>query len=699
MKINWTFWSSVCISIVLVALQVGHEGIITWVIAPTVIGLSLLVIIPHYRVTHLIKEMVVLSGTTAEKGSNKEMALRKHLHQMKKRMNEMIFAITGIANIGHESFFTLLKSVEDKSISVPLLAAHEKIIALRNQEKELNWIRQGVATLSELNHKGNTKDEYSHLVIAHVVKYLNANQGSFFLIEEKDNEACFVLSGSYAYGKKKHLEKRIALGEGMLGQVYYEKEIIYLSDVPKDHVKITSGLGEALPRSLCIVPLMSEGKIYGALEIASFSKLGKPELEYLKRIGDRVGYTLSTIESRINTEDLLSESQRMAEEVKSQEEELRQNMEELTATQETMIREQKKLETLSLVADHTKNAVVITDADGKIVFTNDGFARLTGYQFTEVAGRSPGSFLQGPLTSKETIAKLSYKIRHGEVANEEILNYRKTGEVYWISLSVNPVRDLQGIVQKYISVQTDITETKKNALDNLSKLQSISRTNAVIEFNMNGMILEANDLFYKVTGFSKGMIVGKSYQVLIPELERDKAQNTIMWENILLGQAFTGDFQYLDAKENVQWISGTYNPIFDLTGSIEKILMLGQFVTQHKEKVQELQDTIAAIKNCFPVVEINSDMTFKGANDLFLTELGVKRIELKKVSVKDILANGSYKRMEQCLMRDQDQPDTLELDILNKNGVSRRFNSSLVKINGAGLSSKKSILILRNPLS
>ncbi len=518
-------------------------------------------------------------------------------------------------------------------------------------------------------------------------------------MKQGDSETYFELTASYAYGKKKYLEQRINLGQGLIGQIYYEKEIIYLTDVPKDYIKITSGLGEALPRCVCIVPLISEGKIHGVIEIASFNTLKPFQLEYLKKIAENIGYNLSAIETHAHTEQLLAESQKMAQEVKSQEEELRQNMEELSATQEVILREKEKSETLSLVADHTNNSVLIADADGQIIYINAGFTKLTGYEYYEVAGKKPGSVLQGPLTDRETVARISIKLKQGEPVYEEILNYSKTGQIYWISLVINPIKDDDGVVQKFVSIQAEITATKKIALDNLSKLQSISRTNAVIEFSMDGKILEANDLFYKVTGFQCEQIVGKSFDVLFPEEDKTKPQHTIMWQNILLGQAFTGEFRYIDAANKVQWLSGTYNPIFDVTGKPEKILMLAQFVTQDREKMYDMQETITALKTGFPMAELHADMTFKSANDLFLTELGIKRLELKKVQSKDVLSADSFKQIMQHQVSNAEKLDHFELGLQNKTGSTKRFGATLIKVNGSAGRQRKSLLILKNNLS
>jgi methyl-accepting chemotaxis protein len=696
MKSKFVFWFFIIINLGIVLFNLWEKGAI-WASVIPLLNISVFVWM-HYSKMRFVNELVSLSaGEVANK--DREVFVKEYLVSSQFAINESHLAINSINEIGREKFIEVLQTIKDESIRTSLESAHNKIVDLRKKEEEGSWVTQGVASIAELKHKGNDLSEYSFQVVSNIVKYLQANQGGFYLLKQDERESYFELTATYAYGKKKYIEQRVNLGQGLIGQVYFEKEMIYLTDVPKDFIKITSGLGEALPRCVCIVPLISEGQIHGVVEIASFHSLKPYQLEYLKKIAENIGYNLGAIETHTRTEHLLKESQTMAQEVKSQEEELRQNMEELKATQELMLREKEQLETLSLVADHTNNSVLIADANGRIVYVNTGFTKLTGYQFEEVKGKKPGSFLQGPLTDRATIASLSTRIKLGEPIYEEILNYSKSGQIYWISLVINPIKDEHGVVQKFVSIQAEITKTKKSALDNLSKLQSISRTNAVIEFSMEGRILEANDLFYKVTGFQSEQIVGKSFEVLIPEEDKTKPQHTIMWQNILLGQAFTGEFRYIDANNKVQWLSGTYNPIFDVTGNAEKILMLAQFVTQDKEKMHDMQETITALKTGFPMVELNADMTFKSANELFLTELGIKRLELKKVQPKEVLSADSFKHITQYLCGTEEQPNHFELDLQSKNGAIKRFDTTVIKVNGSTDRQRKSLLVLKNNLS
>ena len=694
MKQKILVWGAVIFNCSILLINIGGEGVIWFTLIVLLNIVTVVIIQTDTRRFH--NELKLLAGK-GQRENNLHSFIRQYFIDTNLFVEDTHRAISVIKDIGQDHFGSTILNINNENIRTSLLSANQKITDLRKKEMENSWITGQVAAISDLKQKGNDVSEYSYNVISMIVKTLSANQGGFFILKKEGGSSYLELTACYAYDRKKYIHKSIHVGDGIIGQVYYEKDIIYMTDVPKDYVKITSGLGEALPTTICIVPLLFEGDVYGAIEIASFHKLEEFQITYLRKVSEIIGYNLSAMEVNHRTELLLAESQKMAQEVKSQEEELRQNLLELTATQEIMFREKKKLETLSLVADHTNNSVLITDAIGNIVYTNTGFSRLTGYSPEEVMGKKPGALLQGPLTDAETVGRISAKIKAGEPLYEEILNYSKTGEIYWVSLVINPVRDADDKIQKFISIQANITETKKNSLDNLARLQSISRTNAVVEFGIDGKILDANDLFYKISGFSKERLAGRTIDCLIPQEDINKPQHLVMWQNILLGHAFSGEFRYIDSNNKIQWLSGTYNPIFDLSGRLERILMLGQFVTQDKEKVHDLQETIVAIKSCFPIVEINPDLSLKSANELFLELLGIKRLELRNKALKDVISNHSFAVLEHYLTDDEKQHEHIDLELLNKNDQVIRYNAKLIKFHGDINQPQRCLLILLNP--
>ena len=228
-----------------------------------------------------------------------------------------------------------LKLIKDKNESLELKAKQDEI---------RSWNIEGLSHFSDLMKENNTKlDEFANSIISETVKYLKANQGAFFILNEENDEPVMELKACYAFNKKKYIHKKIEKGEGLVGQTWLEGDAIYMTDVPFSYINITSGLGDAPPRSIMILPLKTELQIVGVIEIASFNEFEKHEQELLTELANRLGSVIESIKMQEKTQKLLEKSQEITEEMQAQEEEMRQNMEELQATQEEMERNQKSL--------------------------------------------------------------------------------------------------------------------------------------------------------------------------------------------------------------------------------------------------------------------------------------------------------------------------------------------------------------------
>ncbi|NVK54401.1 MAG: PAS domain S-box protein [Alteromonadaceae bacterium] len=158
------------------------------------------------------------------------------------------------------------------------------------------------------------------------------------------------------------------------------------------------------------------------------------------------------------------------------------------------VRQRKEREMLSLVANETDNSVIITDSNGLIEYVNQGFERLTGYQLAEIRGKKPGSFLQGPETDSATVERIREHISSRTAFHDELLNYTRTGEPYWISLSINPVFDDNGKLKNFISVQANITDVKQMALDFTRKLNAINESLILLDIDVGGQVLQESTL-------------------------------------------------------------------------------------------------------------------------------------------------------------------------------------------------------------
>jgi methyl-accepting chemotaxis protein len=277
--------------------------------------------------------------------------------QMAKALNLVVQGLKDIFNfsleIGKGNFDSEFKPLsEDDVLGNSLLEMREELKTASEEEEkrkvednQRHWASQGIAMFSDiLRQDKDNLEELSYKIISNMVKYTNSNQGGMFIVNDNDKDNVYLeMTACYAYDRKKFLKKKIEIGEGLVGRCYQEKEKIYLTEIPNDYIKITSGLGEDNPKSLLLVPLVYNDIIYGIIEIASFNEYQPHEIEFIERISESIAATISSVKSNIQTAELLERSQQQAEEMSSQEEEMRQNMEELRATQEQSTRREEEL--------------------------------------------------------------------------------------------------------------------------------------------------------------------------------------------------------------------------------------------------------------------------------------------------------------------------------------------------------------------
>jgi PAS domain S-box-containing protein len=265
-------------------------------------------------------------------------------------------------------------------LTTSLLSMRDQMKKIAQEEKERNWVTEGLAKFVEILRSNNDKSkELADQIINNLVKYMDANQGALYVLNDENNEDIFLEQAAcYAYNRKKHHEHRINPGEGLVGQVLFEKQTTYLTNVPPDYVRITSGLGEALPRNLLIVPLKIDDNILGVVEIASFQDVRPYQIGFVERLGESIASAISSVKVNQRTKHLLEETQQHAEEMKSQEEEMRQNMEELQATQEEMQRVLKEVQGkenyLNQILNASLDSVFTIDRNFRLVSWNRSFA-------------------------------------------------------------------------------------------------------------------------------------------------------------------------------------------------------------------------------------------------------------------------------------------------------------------------------------
>jgi putative methionine-R-sulfoxide reductase with GAF domain len=234
-------------------------------------------------------------------------------------------------------------TLNQETLAGDLINMREKLISVKAEDEKRNWMNEGLAKFSEIvrNYQHDSK-VLADKCVSFLTKYLNAQQGSLFVLEGEESEAYLVLASSYAFDKKKWVEKRIEVGNGLIGQAFLEGEITQLKDIPNGYTHITSGLGDATPKYLVIVPLKYDIHTVAIIELASFNDFEEHHTMFLKKAGEFLASAILNSQTTQKMKILLENARINEEQMRAQEEEMRQNMEELQATQEELVRKEKE---------------------------------------------------------------------------------------------------------------------------------------------------------------------------------------------------------------------------------------------------------------------------------------------------------------------------------------------------------------------
>jgi methyl-accepting chemotaxis protein len=257
-------------------------------------------------------------------------------------------------------------------------------------------------------------------------------------------------------------------------------------------------------------------------------------------------------------------------------------------TEQVLAREREAL--LGLVADGTDNSVVITGADGLIIYVNPGFTRLTGFRPEEVIGKKPGKLLQGRHTNPETVREIRRALDARGPFYQEILNYSKSGEPYWIALSINPVFGADGSLERYVSIQANVTKTKLEQMEFSARMSAIERANAVIEWDASGRVVRLNETAQHVL-----KLPNRPSAWEIDALRQDSLFNEEQRATLHSQQALTLDLVLPDSEGAEVHFSSTVQTLLDAEGAVRRTVMYGLDVTARRQRVAQADALMASV--------------------------------------------------------------------------------------------------------
>jgi signal transduction histidine kinase/HAMP domain-containing protein/DNA-binding response OmpR family regulator len=210
---------------------------------------------------------------------------------------------------------------------------------------EQDWLKTNLARFTRMLQGQRDPMTVSRLILSELAPLVNAEHGVFYsMVAANGTETHLAFQAGYAYKRRRELPTEFRLGEGLIGQCAVEKRRILLADVPADYVRITSGLGEAKPLNIIVLPVLFEGDVRAVIELASFQRFSATHQDFLDQLTESIGIVLNTIEANSRTEELLKQSQSLANELQSQQDQLQRTNEELAAKARQLSQQNAEIE-------------------------------------------------------------------------------------------------------------------------------------------------------------------------------------------------------------------------------------------------------------------------------------------------------------------------------------------------------------------
>ncbi len=274
-------------------------------------------------------------------------------------------------------------------------------------------------------------------------------------------------------------------------------------------------------------------------------------------------------------------------------------------------------------------AVIEFKPDGTIIAANRNFLDVMGYTLAEIQGKHHSMFAEPAYAASAEYRAFWEKLARGEYAAGQYKRLGKGGKEVWIEASYNPIADESGKVCKVVKYATDVTAQKMEYADLRGQVQAIGRSQAVIEFKLDGTIITANENFLAAMGYSLAEIQGKHHSMFAEPAYAASAEYRAFWEKLARGEYQSGQYKRLGKGGKEVWIEASYNPILDLDGKPFKVVKYAIDVTAQKTEYADLRGQVEAIGRSQAVIEFKLDGTIIAANRNFLDVMGYTLAEIQ----------------------------------------------------------------------
>jgi PAS domain S-box-containing protein len=450
---------------------------------------------------------------------------------------------------------------EDSSEIGEVARSMEKYHLTVDEAERQRWVKTSVAEVADALQGAEQPDEFGKRLLSKLVPLVGGGVGAFHLLHEADGHFHFT-SGYGCDGSRD--ATGFAPGEGIAGQASIERKTIVLSSIPADYIRIASGLGEALPCELAVVPIQIQDRVLAVVEVASFSAFTEQQRTLFNETAGMVALKLEVLQRNLRTQELLAQ-------VKTTEERTR------------------------LILESSAEGIFGTDTDGKITFVNPAACRILGFTAEELIGQpSHATFhhhhADGREYPKEECPMFA-AYKHGKASriDDEFL-WCKDGTGLPVEYGATPMRKDGTVIGSVVSF-TDITIRKQQEAELLTQHSALeSAANAIVITDTKGVIQWVNPAFTKLTGYERDEAIGQNPRVLKSGVhDREFFRN--LWQTVLGGSVWHGTITNKRKNGHHYQEEMTITPVRSKQGTITHFVAVKQDITERLRAEQRLRET------------------------------------------------------------------------------------------------------------
>ncbi|MFZ5939955.1 MAG: PAS domain S-box protein [Bacteroidota bacterium] len=489
----------------------------------------------------------------------------------------------------------------------------------RRTESEKNWIAEGKDVISRILRNYNNLDELSYQVLKSLSNYISSLQGAIYIF---DNDSALLINrATYAYNRRKYPGRSYRIGEGLVGQCAYEMDFIYRTEIPDHYMSVSSGiLGEQKPKSIVLVPLITNETLQGVMEFAFLqNRVPKLTIQFLLELGEIIARTVFNLKITVRTEQLLNESRNLTVELKNNEIKLQESAVEMRRTQEQLRLANEQLEKRISEAHHAQNRlhwllenaseiISIYDKDKKLSYISPSVNSIFGYSPEEMmAGKDFERISREGAAGLH--AALNSLLLYPDSTQEFAYSFiRKDGERLWLTASCrNLISDpsINGFVINSHDITASRLMEKEQRLKTRMQALSENSLDFILRISLDETIYYVNPIVEDYTSIHPAGVLNRNLsETGFPDAIRSFFQQTLHRISVhpaKINTQFTFPVQMGD-RTTERILNFDAIPEFQ-ENELETVLFVGHDITEAKKIEQEIRIINKNIKDSINYAE------------------------------------------------------------------------------------------------